>query len=235
VQARFRGKTYDELSDEERRKIDDAILHATVVRQEQPTDDYSSIYFVFERLNTGATPLTPQEIRNSIYQGAFRNLLEEFAHDEAWLTIFGAPSPRLKDQELILRFLALRYDLEEYQQPMKAFLNRFMGRHRELQELSAGELRAVFHETVNTAAEALGRRAFRLRTALNAAIFDAVMIGISRRLTRGPIDNLDSVRAAYNALLGDQEFDASVSKATANEENVQRRLALATAAFGDLR
>src|SRR5208283_2944711 len=46
VQERFVGKRYKELDLEDRRRLDDSIIHATVIRQDQPTDDQSSIYVI---------------------------------------------------------------------------------------------------------------------------------------------------------------------------------------------
>jgi len=60
VNEEFEGLTYNTLQDADRRRLDDSILHATIVRQEEPEDDQSSIYLVFERLNTGGTPLILQ-------------------------------------------------------------------------------------------------------------------------------------------------------------------------------
>ena len=65
VQERFVGKRYKDLDAEDRRRIDDSIIHATIVRQDKPTEDQSSIYAIFERLNTGGVNLQPQEIRGS--------------------------------------------------------------------------------------------------------------------------------------------------------------------------
>src|SRR5690348_10760279 len=63
VQERFIGKRYRDLDIEDRRRLDDSIIHATVIRQDEPTEDQSSIYVIFERLNTGGVNLQPQEIR----------------------------------------------------------------------------------------------------------------------------------------------------------------------------
>ncbi|HEC66856.1 MAG TPA: DUF262 domain-containing protein, partial [bacterium] len=52
VQPQFRDKTYDDLTDDERRRLDGSIIHATIVKQDRPSDDQSSIYYIFERLNT---------------------------------------------------------------------------------------------------------------------------------------------------------------------------------------
>jgi hypothetical protein len=78
VQKRFEGKTYRELDVEDRRRIDDSIIHATVVRQDHPSEDWSSIYVIFERLNTGGISLQPQEIRMALYHGEFASTSAAF-------------------------------------------------------------------------------------------------------------------------------------------------------------
>ena len=51
VQEQWEGKTYDKLDADDRRRLDDSIIHATVVRQDEPSESQSSIYLIFERLN----------------------------------------------------------------------------------------------------------------------------------------------------------------------------------------
>jgi hypothetical protein len=51
------------------------IIHATVIRQDEPTEDQSSIYMIFERLNTGGVNLQPQEIRVALYHGELVRVL----------------------------------------------------------------------------------------------------------------------------------------------------------------
>ena len=113
--------------------LDDSILHAIIVKQEKPFDeDPSSIYHIFERLNTGGVLLQPQEIRSCIFHGPFARLLSQLNANGDWRLIFGKVSSRMRDQELILRFFALLFGASNYSKPMKEFLNRFMARHRGL-------------------------------------------------------------------------------------------------------
>ncbi|MGB7788042.1 DUF262 domain-containing protein [Methanoregula sp.] len=72
--SKWYNKTFQELSGEDKRKLLNCVLRAIVVKQLDPKDD-TSIYHIFERLNTGGTLLTNQEIRNSIFQGTFNDLL----------------------------------------------------------------------------------------------------------------------------------------------------------------
>src|SRR6266446_6766164 len=124
VQHPFEGKGYADLVEEDRRKLDDSIIHLTVVKQESPADDKSSIYHIFERLNTGGTPLTPQQIRNALFhQRPLTGFLERMNGLPEWRSLIGSVSPPAKDLELILRFLALYLYHDRYAPPMKGFLN----------------------------------------------------------------------------------------------------------------
>lgn len=230
----FKGKTYRTLTDEDRRKLDDSIIHATVVRQEQPSDDESSIYLIFERLNTGGMLLQPQEIRAAVFHGAMNETLHELNADANWRDVFGPENDRLKDQELILRFLALYFDFENYKKPMKEALNQYMGRNRELHVNSKDQIRDAFLPTIEMIASQLGSTAFRPARNINAAVFDAVMVGVARRLSIGEVRDPAQLIDRYRALITDESFRAAYSRSTSDEEQVQRRVQLATDAFAGM-
>lgn len=235
VQPRFSGRTYETLEEEDKRRLNDSIIHATVVRQDEPSDDLSSIYFIFERINTGGTALAPQEIRSALYQGEFNDLLGELNAHEAWRGIYGRPSKRLKDQELILRFFALRFERDEYSRPMEEFLNKFMASNRHLTKYDAATLQAAFVGPTELVATQIGRRAFRLGQPLNAAVYDSVMVGLSERLAAGPIDSSSPVGRVYEELLQMDEYVDACVRATADDKRVAARLELAIKAFGSLK
>lgn len=96
VQDRLLGKTHRTLDQTDENILDDSIIQATVVKQDEPSDDESSIYHIFERLNTGGTQLQPQEIRACIFHGPFNDLLNELNDEPAWRRVFGRHSKRLK-------------------------------------------------------------------------------------------------------------------------------------------
>ncbi|NJN67633.1 MAG: DUF262 domain-containing protein [Chloroflexaceae bacterium] len=230
VQPQFEGKTYQTLLPEDRRRLDDAILHATIVKQEDPLNDDSSMYHVFERLNTGGVRLQPHEIRAAIYHGPLNDLLQQLNTNEAWRSVYGDPSQRMRDQELIVRFLALYFHADTYSRPLNEFLNAYMRKNRELELQSADELRQVFISTIELIHRCLGTRAFRPRRTLQAAVFDAVMVGVARRLAKGPLQDCAALRTQYEHLLNQEAFLHAIDKSS-DEENVRRRLEMATDAF----
>ncbi|MBU1318503.1 MAG: DUF262 domain-containing protein [candidate division Zixibacteria bacterium] len=235
VQKQLRGMTYKKLKDEDRRRLDDSILHATIVKQDEPSEDDSSIYHIFERLNTGGTHLHPQEIRACMYHGEFNRLLDELNQNKFWRLVYGNVSSRMRDQELILRFFAMLFDIENYSRPMKDFLNSYMAKNKSLKLQSAEKLTEVFSNTVQLVNESIGDRAFKPLRALNAAVFDAIMTGIARRLEAGNIEDMDAVRESYEALLNDRDFLGATHTGTADETIVYKRISLATTAFENVR
>ncbi len=229
--SRFEGKYYKDLEPKDRRKLDDSIIHATIIRQEKPEDDGSSKYSIFERLNTGGTRLAPQEIRSAIYNGPFCELLTRLNKEKSWRSLFGNPHRRQRDEELILRFLALFFEADNYFRPMAKFLNEFMKKYRYLDCNEQREMEFVFDQTASTILDKIGERAFKRQAAVNAAMLDAVMVGVATRLQRGEIHK--SLKTQYASLMGDPEFISSISEGTSQGDKVRQRINLAINAFAD--
>ena len=230
----FEGLTYQTLPERDRIQLDDYILHATVVKQESPKSDDTSIYHVFERLNTGGQKLKPQEIRVAVYHGSLMNLIDKLNNDSNWRAIYGKPSPRLKDAELVLRFLAFYYNKAEYRRPLYEFLNKFSRTHQNPALEFLAKCETKFSQSIEVAFKAFGEKAFKPEGSLNAAVYDSVLVAIAHRLDAGPIANLENVRLAYAQLLEDKEFQSGIERASADEANVAVRIRRATETFAGL-
>jgi hypothetical protein len=232
VQRNFDGLTYEQLDERDRIKLDNSIIHATVVKQEAPADDDTSIYHIFERLNNGGRRLTPQEIRTALYHGPFVDSVKELNEYPAWREIYGRKNNRLKDRELILRFLALYFDHVGYAPPMTEFLNKFISRHKNGSAEFIDSAESIFKRTVELALEALGTAAFRPERSLNAAVFDSVMVGMATRIAQGsPINDISTVADAYAHLFKDEQYVASITSSTSNEKSVSTRILKAVEVF----
>jgi hypothetical protein len=230
VRDPWAGKTYDELDPADVLKLDDSIIHATIFKQDSPYDVLDSIYYVFERINSGGVRLSPQEIRNCIIPGPFIDLVRRLNQNAAWRRVFGPVNNRSKDEEFIVRFFALHVDGSIYKAPMNQFLNDFSNRMNQVPAARLGELESIFVRTIAVVLDHI-ERPFRRDRALNAAVFDSVMAGIAHRVsTSAPVDGV-RLAAAYRTLLNDDAYRAAVSRATAREENVRTRLDAAIRAF----
>jgi hypothetical protein len=153
--------------------------------------------------------------------------------NDDWREIFGPINNRAKDEELIIRFLALFLKGGEYERPMNKFLNDFAAEMNKASTEVMDDLKYVFYNTIGSVRSAIGTRAFRLVRVFNAAVFDSVMVGLAKRLQRGRADS-ERIVSQYDKLVQDETFRLACERSTADEENVKRRIELATAAFAEV-
>jgi hypothetical protein len=235
VARRFKGLTYKTLGPEEKRTLDNTFIPATVVKTDGSDSSLEAVYQIFERLNSGGTQLTPHEIRVALYAGPFIEFLSSLNNLQPWRDLYGLVSPRLRDQEVVLRFMALYSSPGEYKRPLKKYLNDFTARHRYLDGLSTEVVKARFEQASALLGSSGGRAALRTRGgAVNAALTEALLVGLARRLDLGVPPTTQSVAEAVRAIVEDPDLDAAISRSTADEESVRTRLAIATKAFATI-
>jgi hypothetical protein len=232
VRDEWEGKTYKDLTSTEQLKLDDSIVHATIFQQDEPKDQQRSLYFVFERINSGGMRLSPQEIRNCVSESPVIDLVRQLNDAKDWRAIFGEKyNNRLKDQELVLRALAMFAWRDKYSSPMREFLNDFAN-VEDMKKKELDGLRSLFSDAIKLVNECYGKQAFRPSRALNAAVFEAVMVGLASRLfsSKAAIDP-KKFMAAYEKLLKEKDFLRSCERATAREDTLEVRQRLSIAAF----
>ncbi|WP_130911163.1 DUF262 domain-containing protein [Pseudomonas sp. Sample_9] len=223
VMPKWEGKTYDELDEPDKLLLDDTVLRATIVQQLDPADD-SSVYHIFERLNTGGMNLNPMEIRRSVYQGDFAILLQELNENEDWRSIIARPKTdkRLRDVELILRVIALQQDWGRYEKPMKTFLNRFMAKINNMAEaerkLLLDNIREDFDWTVGVIRDQLGEKPFHIRGPVNYAVLDSVYNAVSNCA-----DEPVGLGEKFKSLILNPDYLSAVSVSTSDERVIKIR------------
>lgn len=238
INSRWRNKAFAELSVDDQRKIRSTTIHAIMFEQKKPANDDTSLYQIFERINTSGRTLTPQEIRNCVYQGTFNSMLFELNENEIWRKLFGTPDPdkRMRDIEYILRFFVMKTNdvlkNDVTQISLKKSLNIFMERHKNdaLQDLE--KFRIEFLNTIQLVDNLIGENSFRNFTKngfskkFHPAIFDAIMISAFFIDKKGY--NICAVSAdQHKKLLNDNQFKDAISKRTTNIENIKKRIRLA--------
>ncbi len=227
VADEFEGKTVETLDHLSRRQLEQALFHATIFEQIEPSDGRSCVYSVFERLNTGGTPLQAQEIRSSIYQGPLNDLLQRLAGEDHWRNLYGPVSPRKRDQEIILRWLALLHSLDGYESPMKRFLNDFMEQNRDPGDEALFEYEREFRATVRQVDQALGPESLRPDRSLNVAVADAVLVGMALRLRDGPVESPETLRDAHQRLMERLRSDELYQSRTTHTNRLRDRITYA--------
>ena len=238
INQRWRNKAFSELSVDDQRKIRSTTIHAIMFEQKKPENDDTSLYQIFERINTSGRSLTPQEIRNCVYQGTFNSMLFELNENKMWRRLFGAVDSdnRMRDIEYILRFFVMKTDdvlkSEAKQISLKKSLNTFMNDHKNDTAKDIERLKAEFLSTIQSVNNAIGENAFRNLTKngfskkFHPAIFDAVMVSAFLINKKGHDICTVSVER-HQKLLSNGQFKDAVSKRTTNIENIKKRIRLA--------
>lgn len=188
---------------------------------------------IFERLNTGAIQLNPQELRNSIYRGAFNEMLHRLAEDRQFRRLIGTKNPRKRmvDEEVILRFFALREQLAAYRTPLKRFLNEYMGTMRDVEDAAITTYERVFREVVALIQDYLDGSAFRvtdrqgqiLEANVNRALIDAQMLAFSW-IDAVDITDRDRIRHDIFGLFENEGFLDSIRRATGDRARTLKRI-----------
>jgi hypothetical protein len=233
VAKQFQGLTYAGLSAEQKRTLDNTFFQATIVKTDGSRESLDAVYQVFERLNSGGTQLTAHEIRVALYAGPLVELLTELNSVVPWRELYGRESPRLRDQELILRIVALFVSPGNYKRPLKKYLNDFAALHRYLDDLPVDDIRQRFEQGARLILKGPGPPGLRLGGSgqVNAALTEAVFVGLLRRLESGEAPDPKGVTAAVEEMWRQEGFEQAVTRATADEESVRTRLAVSTKAF----
>ena len=232
VRKQLAGLRYQDLTDEQKSSLDDSIIHATIIKQDEPDDGGSSQFEIFQRLNSNATPLSAQEMRVASFRGEFSDLLVALNENEDWRELFGRRHRRRRDEELILRFFALYFDSNGYQRPMRSFMNNFMSSNQCLTKYPPAQLEPLFADTIKVVREKIGSRAFKPTRSVNASLFDSLMVGVGRRLEKGPI--VADIMNEYGNLLNDDDFKTAIGYRTSDLDRVDTRIRLATEAFANV-
>lgn len=244
INALWRGKSYNELSDSQKRSIRTYTIHAIVFEQKHPRND-TGMYQIFERINTGGRTLKPQEIRNCIYHGSFNDLLMNLNKESVWREIIGpTEDSRMADVELILRFFAFndlsnRQEYTQGQINLTKYLNDYMSDYSNITSIEIEKKRKQFINVINYLHYSIGAEVFRNATLkngkitwankINPVVFDSVCTATVKSLNSFEINSINPrcMFEKYKQLVLDDEYKAIIKQRTTNIENIKSRVSFA--------
>ena len=230
VKNNYSGKKFSTLDESIKNQFEHMrTMRSVVIRQNAPDDSDSSMFEIFNRLNTGGQNLTAQEIRSSLYYSDFYNMLNEVNQNSAWRQLIkkAAPDVHSKDVEMILRSFTLLFDGEKYKPSMTRSLNRFSKKAKTFDSETIDYLKQLFESFV-LACSNLDDAAFCPTGRFNVSIFDATFVATCRE----PFERHDLVtkkisKKSFDELRKSGEFLSHVQSNTASTKSVLGRIELA--------
>jgi len=221
--------------------LDNQTIRTTLIRNWH-TDNF--LYKIFLRLNVESTPLSPQELRQALHPGKFVNFLDDQSiKSEALRKILKSKNPdfRMRDVELLLRYVAFHYFLPKYRGNLKAFLDMTCEELNKDWDKHADDVRHAvvqFEKAVETTINIFGERNFSrmwlssskaYRRQFNRAILDVMVFYFSDDLIRDAAErNKTAIENAFKDLCSSSEngFRQAVEGTTKNIRETHIRLEL---------
>jgi hypothetical protein len=242
------GLSFSTLDPAIRRRFNGTQIVAHVIEPQTP-DDVK--YDIFNRVNTGGSPLTAQEIRHCMSKSRSRDFLRSLVELPSFDAVMGRTfwsrdfqgewvrdNRRMLDRELALRFCAFReVSLADYANAVSldAFLLEFTRRidRQPTSDLNLPAMRAAFDRAMQNCHAILGRFAFRRwppgatrRGPLNRAIFESQALAVAQYPLPELLPRKDQIENAFRSLFTQMDYDNSVRTGTGDYRKVDLRMAL---------
>lgn len=209
------GKTFDDLGTALQIRLKRAFIRVEVVRR---GSDSRFKYYMFKRLNNGGEILTPQQIRNCtirLLDSKFNDFIINLSKQDAFKICIENITEEQRlgsfDQELVLRFFALKNYRDEFKHDVEEFLTEYMEKVSDPDVdllFNYEEEGSVFLKTFEILAKALGEFAFaranRARNDLTRSFmiyhFEAFTIGIQQYIYNINIDDENMIQRLAEVL-----------------------------------
>lgn len=244
----LQGLRYSTLDPATRRRFAGTQIVAHVIEPQTP-DEVK--YDIFNRVNTGGSPLTAQEIRHCMSKARSREFLKSLVERESFDRATGfafwskdasghtaRDNRRMSDREMALRFCAFReVSLEEYAQStsLDAFLLEYTRRidHASRVEKAPDlrHLEGAFERAMVNCGTLLEEAAFRRwppgaprRGPINRAIFESQALALADYTLEELSPYKEQLVSAFRALFENAEYDDAVRSGTGDPRKVERRL-----------
>ena len=197
---RFNRKRFKDIEPLYQSKIERYQIPLYVI--EPPTPERVK-YDIFDRVNRGGTRLNNQEMRNALYSGQTTRLLKKLSRTKAFqqATGGGVKAQRMRDQYIILRFLAFHLWRKgeihfDYKSNPDDFLAEVMKTINQYSPDRVHKLESRFEHAMAQSSATLGADGFRFdaynvnRRPINMALFET----LAHFFTLVDLDTMDGSR-----------------------------------------
>lgn len=244
VLSELNGAYYSDLPSFLTRRLEERTIKCLRI---DSTLDHQVKYDIFERLNSGSVKLEAQELRNATCRGPFKDLIKSLSKNNEFMKLckLEPTSNRVKkmeDQELVLRFFALIYEdgYLNYKGGFKKFLTEKMNYFNTFNEMQLKTMKEKFNEVINMIYSNYGEEAFAkyrvneegeysLMSKYNAAVFDAVIISVSKKISNEDDSSLSYDK--FKELFKDKDFFASIEGSVNDVKKLHTRVSKAIEAI----
>jgi hypothetical protein len=198
--------------------------------------NYDMRYELFNRLNTGGSPLTDQEIRNCIFRGIsveFTNLIKQLSSKEEFVVLV-QPTSKQQDElyldELVLRFFSLFKSHERVNKNLSDHMTEYMKMATKKEVDYEGKMEA-FNRVIEVV-KPIGTSAIRGKNGqFSTSLYDGIFNGVAGNIDYYEKTGEDKLREKIESLKDDEEFKKVSGVASNYKERVKKRIERALEVF----
>jgi len=214
-------------------RVEDNQLFCYVLQKSVPM---SVVYDIFNRINTGGTKLSRQEIRNCLFIGHSTRLVKKLSENPVFRGAIdnGISKDRMKDREAVLRCLAFRVlDYEkDYLWSMDSFLEKAMKELNKMSEIKIQDIEIEFLDTMKYLTDVFGKHNFRIydeytRGRINIAVMESVYWSICKASDKHLVITKEELTERYEKMIRDHAYLFSVRNSTGSKSKVSDRFNIA--------
>jgi hypothetical protein len=222
------GKKFSQIGDY-KSELESTTIRCIILRKENPK---FLIREIFSRLNQGAVKLSDQEIRHAIYEGDFDNLLSELASLEVIKNFgLGKNGKKNKDslegEEQVLRYFALKGNLDTYQDKLSKYLDEYMSSKQSLNREKIEEMKIEFENTLNKCILVFNDDVFidktKQRRRQSMVYYDLLMYSFSNIDEKILTDNQENIRSSFTELCQLEDFQKTLSGGLQYKSSIVKR------------
>jgi hypothetical protein len=222
----MQGMNYKELPLKFQLNIKRAVCRVEIIKWNSKFD---MRYELFNRLNTGGSPLTDQEIRNCIFRGIssdFNNLLKRIAREGDFIALIEPTEKQLLElylEELILRFFSLFNNWKNVKTILSNHMTDFM-REAITNNIFDYSLEKLFLRIIRLL-KPLGTEIFRFKNGIfSTSLFDAITISMGLNIDYYEKADIEDIRNKINKLRSDENFRKYTGAASNSSTRVIKRI-----------
>jgi hypothetical protein len=242
LEPALNGKTFNDLQKEKNSYLEgfmNAPIRTVIIRA---WTNKAFLHNVFIRLNTGSLSLSPQELRQALFTGAFTQAVDDYSAQSPGLhKLLGSKSGdfRMRDAELLIRYLSFRHFIHLYEGNLKKFLDETCEKLNKGWAQDQANIRkdfASFEQAIDLGFQIFGDNfgekwapdtatgTFRYEGRLNKAVLDIMLHSLSE--TKAPLTDTQilNVENQFKQLCQEQgQFFNALTTTTKSYEAVKTR------------
>lgn len=234
ILSNLNRKYFLDLDPIQQKRIKSTTIHSIIIKKEA---DHDIKFEIFERLNTGSTPLNEDELRNTIYRGKLMNLIKELSDSSLMDKLVQKEDmkKRMKYRGLVTEFISISEKLHLYKSPMKQFCNKELRDNKNPSDEKLRELRERFLKSLDLVNLVFGDKSFRRYVPqtdktegkwlnFSYGLYHLQMVGFVRYTKNQILSKADLIREGLLDLMcNNEEFNDLLNSKTNNTIRFHRR------------